>query len=130
MKSEPVETGGDLRVVHTPDPAPDAPAVARAEVPVPVAAQRRGGKIARLFSELPLVLVIGGVGLGLVVIALHHFRWGSLAISITVLGAALLRLVLPARKAGLLVVRSRFTDVLTLGVTGGALMVLAAVTST
>jgi hypothetical protein len=74
-------------------------------------------------------LVICGVGLGLVIIALHHFRWGSLTISITVLGAALLRLVLPARRAGLLVVRSRFTDVLTMGITGGALMVLAAVTS-
>ena len=127
MKSEPVGTNADLRVVHTPDPVADAAAV---DMPVPVSAQRRRGKVARLFSEMPLILVICGIGLGLIVIALHHFRWGSLAISITVLGSAVLRLILPARKAGLLVVRSRFTDVLTLGITGGALMVLAAVTST
>lgn len=126
MKSEPVDTSADLRVVHTPEPVADAASV---EVPVPVTVQRRGGTM-RLFSEAPLMLVICGIGLGLIVIALHHFRWGSLAISITVLGAAVLRLILPARKAGLLVVRSRLTDVLTLGVTGGALMVLAAVTST
>jgi len=94
-----------------------------------MAARRRSGA-ARFFGEVPLMLVICGVGLGLVVIAMHHFRWGSLAISVSVMAGSLLRLVLPTRKAGLLVVRSRFTDVVTTGLIGGALLVLAAVTST
>jgi hypothetical protein len=124
MKSQPVAASTELSVVHTPDDAVPARA-GRVTAPV-----RPGpGPWSRALSEVPLGLVICGVGLGLVIIALHHFRWGSLTISITVLGAALLRLVLPARRAGLLVVRSRFTDVLTMGITGGALMVLAAVTS-
>jgi len=38
--------------------------------------------------------------------------------------------VLPARQVGVLAVRSRFTDVLTMGVIGGALLVLALVTRT
>ena len=68
--------------------------------------------------------------LGLVIIALHHFRWGNLLIAGSMLAAALLRLVLPARQAGLLAVRSRFVDVVTMGAIGGALLVLALVTRT
>lgn len=96
----------------------------------PVVAPHRAGRVSRLLAEVPLGLVIAGVGVGLVVLALHHFRWGSLAISVSVLAGGVLRLVLPARKAGLLVVRSRLTDVVVMGLLGGALMVLAAVTST
>ncbi len=94
------------------------------------AAPRRRRHAGGLLADVPLALVICGVGVGLLVIAMHHFRWGNLAISISVLAGAFFRLVLPARKAGLLVVRSRFTDVVTMGVIGGALMLLAAVTST
>jgi len=93
-------------------------------------APQRAGRVARFFAEIPLALVIAGVGTGLAVIAMHHFRWGSLAISASVLAGGVFRLVLPTRKAGLLVVRSRFTDVVIMGFLGGALMVLAAVTST
>ncbi len=84
----------------------------------------------RFYAEIPLALVVCGVGLGLVVIALHHFRWGVLAIANSLLGAALLRLVLPTRPAGLLAVRSRFTDVFVTGLTGAALLVLVLVTRT
>lgn len=84
----------------------------------------------RFYAEIPLALVVCGVGLGLLVIALHHFRWGVVAISISLLGGALLRLVLPTRPAGLLAVRSRFTDVATMSLVGGALLVLALVTRT
>ena len=99
----------------------DAPAVA---VPVESAGRRSA------LAELPLALAIAGAGLGLIVIALHHFRWGNLLIAGSMLTAALLRLVLPTRQAGLLVVRSRFTDVVTMGAIGGALLVLALVTRT
>lgn len=96
--------------------------------PLPRPSSRHGAQ--RFFGELPLALVICGIGIGLLVIALHHFRWGNLVISMSILAAGLFRLILPTRTAGLLVVRSRFTDVVTMGVLGGALMVLAAVTST
>jgi hypothetical protein len=94
---------------------------------VPVVAQERR---AGLVSELPLTMVIAGAGAGLVVIAMHHFRWGNLIIGGSLLFAALLRLVLPTRQAGLLVVRGRLTDVVTMAAIGGALLLLAFVTRT
>ncbi|MGH8890965.1 MAG: DUF3017 domain-containing protein [Acidothermaceae bacterium] len=117
MRSEPLDASADLSVEQPPGPE-------LAVVP------RRPGRVSRFFAEVPLALVIAGVGVGLTVIAMHHFRWGSLAISASVLVGGIFRLVLPTRKAGLLVVRSRFTDVIVMGFLGGALLVLAAVTST
>lgn len=137
MRSDPLQAGVDLTVVERADDvsADDVSAVAadgREVEPqiVTAAPQRKRRRWGGLLADVPLALVICGVGLGLLVIAMHHFRWGNLAISISVLAGALFRLVLPARKAGLLVVRSRFTDVVTMGVIGGTLMLLAAVTST
>ncbi len=75
-------------------------------------------------------LIIGGVGLGLVIIGLHHFRWGNLVIAGSLLAGAFFRLVLPTRRAGLLAVRSRFTDAVTMSAMGGSLMLLALITST
>ena len=131
------EPDADLRVlrdesasrptVTTVSAVPASPAAAS---PASAGAAPRRGRAARFFGELPLAVVIAGAGVGLVIIALHHFRWGNLAISAAVLAGAIFRLVLPTRRAGLLAVRSRFTDVVTMGALGGALMVLAAVTST
>jgi hypothetical protein len=87
--------------------------------------ERRG-----VLSEWPLGLIIGGVILGLVIIGLHHFRWGNLLIAGSVLAGAFFRLVLPTRRAGLLAIRSRFTDVVTMSAMGGSLMLLALITST
>jgi hypothetical protein len=84
----------------------------------------------KLLRQWPLVLVIAVIGVGLIVIAMHHFRWGSLAIASATVGAAFLRLVLPARRAGWLAVRSRLLDVVTTGSIGIALMVLALITRT
>jgi hypothetical protein len=111
----------DLAVIES-DQADEVEATA---VPV-VAAERRSG----LVSELPITLVIAGAGAGLVVIAMHHFRWGNLIIGGSLLVAALMRLVLPTRQAGLLVVRGRLTDVVTMAAIGGSLLVLSAVTRT
>ncbi len=76
-------------------------------------------------GELPLALVLAVVGVGLIVVAYHHFRVGSLLVAFAVLGAAVFRLVLPARRAGLLVIRGRVLDVTTLAVLGTALLALA-----
>jgi hypothetical protein len=147
VRSEPLPAGADLTVVEIRDDAgaaapepraaeprgaePQILTPAQAPQPSPLASPRPSPRRAGgFFGEIPLALVICGVGVGLLVIAMHHFRWGNLAISISVLAGALFRLILPARKAGLLVVRTRFTDVVTMGIIGGALMVLAAVTST
>ncbi len=83
-----------------------------------------------MLGELPLALIISGVGLGLVIIGLHHFRWGNLLIAGSLLAGAFFRLVLPTRRAGLLAIRSRFTDVVTMSAMGGSLMLLALITST
>jgi hypothetical protein len=143
MRSEPLDTTADLVLVRD-EAAPAQPATAAptasptsiqptsiqpAPNDVTTPATRR--PVSRRFvGEAPLALVICGVGVGLLVIALHHFRWGSLAISAAVLAGGVFRLILPARKAGLLVVRTRLTDVVTMGAIGGALMVLALVTRT
>ncbi len=75
-------------------------------------------------------MVLTGAGLGLVVVVLHHFRWGNLIMGGSLLLGALMRLLLPTRQAGLLAVRSRFTDALTMSLLGGSLMLLTVVTST
>ena len=82
----------------------------------------RGGWVGR---QWPLLSVLGGGVVGLGAIVLDHFRIGSLLLSASVLFAALARAVLPARRVGLLVVRSRPFDVLVLMVMGVALRVLA-----
>jgi hypothetical protein len=85
----------------------------------------RPGRRFRLPAEWPLLLVLSGVGIGLLVVVAHHFRRGSVLMGAAVLGAALLRLVLPAREAGLLAARGRLADVLTLTALGTGLVVLA-----
>lgn len=59
-----------------------------------------------------LWLVAAALILGLVVIAFGQVRFGGFILAGTVFGAALIRLVLPAERAGGLVVRSRAADVL------------------
>lgn len=119
--TEPAVAAADIEVVAE-------VRVVAAEVPevVAVEPQERKG----VLRELPLALIIGGVALGLVIIGLHHFRWGNLVIAGSLLAGAFLRLVLPTRRAGLLAVRSRFTDIVTMSAMGGSLMLLALITST
>jgi hypothetical protein len=82
----------------------------------------RGGWVGR---QWPLLTVLGGGVVGLGLIALDHFRIGALILGVSVLFAALARLVLPARRVGLLVVRSRAFDVLVLTSMGTALVVFS-----
>jgi Protein of unknown function (DUF3017) len=75
----------------------------------------------------PLVIVLGAVGVGLWLVWVHHPRKGLAMIALALAVSALLRLVLPPRDAGLLVVRSRFVDVAVLLVLAGMVVVLAVV---
>lgn len=73
--------------------------------------------------QWPLLAVIGGVALGLLLLAFDAFRLGTLLIGLALLGGAVLRRVLPS--VGMLAVRSRFTDMATYGGLGFVIVMLA-----
>jgi hypothetical protein len=73
-------------------------------------------------GELALGLVLLGVVVGLALVAEDHWKQGLSLIGVTLLAAALARLVLPARSIGLLVVRSRPFDVAALALLGAAIL--------
>jgi hypothetical protein len=64
---------------------------------------------------------------GIVLVAFDHWRKGLYAVGVALLLGGFLRLVLPTRRAGLLAVRSRIADVVTLAALGAAVLLLAAV---
>lgn len=81
--------------------------------------------VERLRDQWPLAAVLLGVATGLVVVALGPFRVGSVIAGASVVFGAFLRTFLPRTTAGLLAVRSRLTDIVTLGTLGVALTALA-----
>lgn len=80
--------------------------------------------------QWPLLTVLGIIVLALLVIGFDPFRQaarvGALLIGAALLTGATLRRMLPA--VGMLAVRSRFTDVITYGVLGGGIVLLALMT--
>jgi len=74
-------------------------------------------------AQWPITVVLMGVGVAMALIAMDNFRRGSIVLSASVLLAAFLRLLLPDPDAGMLVVRSRQVDVLTLAALGVGLTV-------
>ena len=81
--------------------------------------------LAGLLRQLPLLVVLVVVGVGLMVVTVGHWRQGLVVIGLALVGAAVLRLLLPVRRVGFLAVRSRPTDVLLLALAGLALAVTA-----
>ena len=75
--------------------------------------------------QAPAVVVLAVVAVGLVAVAAHAWRHGSQTVGAALLLAAGLRIALPARQAGLLVVRSRVFDAAVLLVLGLGLVGLA-----
>lgn len=73
--------------------------------------------------QWPIVVVLTMVAVGLAVTALDDFRPGVVTIGVAMLLGAVLRAVLP--EVGMLAVRSRFTDIVVMGVLGVAIVVLA-----
>ncbi|MEU5052331.1 DUF3017 domain-containing protein [Streptomyces sp. NPDC021096] len=73
--------------------------------------------------QWPLLAVLGATGLGLLVVAFDAFRVGTILVGLAMIGGAVLRWVLP--DVGMLAVRSRFTDMLTYGGMGLAIVLLA-----
>jgi len=68
-----------------------------------------------------LVIAIGAVGLGLIFV---DFRLSTLVFALAVTLALVLRIVLPTRRAGLLVVRTRVVDIVVLSILSGGLLLL------
>jgi hypothetical protein len=79
---------------------------------------------ARRPRQLPALAVLALVAGGLL-LAVLSWRAGALVLALALLLAAGLRLGLPPRTAGWLVVRSRTLDATVLGVLGAALALLA-----
>jgi len=81
--------------------------------------------LAGLVRQLPLLAVLIAVGVGLLLVTFEHWRRGLVVIGLALVGAALLRLLLPVRRVGFLAVRSRPVDVVLLGGAGAVLTVIA-----
>ncbi|RLU90454.1 hypothetical protein CTZ27_21240 [Streptomyces griseocarneus] len=72
--------------------------------------------------QWPLLAVMAVTGVGLLLVACDVFRVGTLIVGVAMLGGAALRWALPS--VGMLAVRSRFTDIVTYGVLGLAIVLL------
>jgi hypothetical protein len=81
--------------------------------------------LAGLVRQLPLLAVLIVVGVGLLLVTFEHWRRGLVVVGLALVGAALLRLLLPVRRVGFLAVRSRPVDVVLLTVAGFALTIIA-----
>ncbi|MFI0818733.1 DUF3017 domain-containing protein [Streptomyces sp. NPDC021098] len=73
--------------------------------------------------QWPFLAVVGGVALGLLIVALDGFRLGTALIGLSLLAGAALRWALP--EVGMLAVRSRFTDLVTYGGLGAVIVLLS-----
>ncbi|WP_443061637.1 DUF3017 domain-containing protein [Streptomyces sp. NBC_00414] len=73
--------------------------------------------------QWPILAVTGLVGLGLLLTALDAFKAGTMLIGVALLVGAAMRWMLP--DVGMLAVRSRFTDLVTYGVLGMAIVLLS-----
>jgi hypothetical protein len=78
-----------------------------------------------VWHEWPLIVVLAVLATALWIVAADHFRRGTVLFALGVCLAAALRAVLPNGSVGLLRVRSRVVDVLTLAVIGGGTLVAA-----
>jgi Protein of unknown function (DUF3017) len=76
--------------------------------------------------DLPIVLVLAlaGTGIGYAAAVPRHWLRGVFVLAFALLLAGMFRLMLPARQAGLLVVRSRMVDVICYVGMGAAIIVL------
>jgi hypothetical protein len=73
--------------------------------------------------QWPVLTVLSAGGLGLLLTAFDLFRVGTLLVGLALVAGAALRWALPS--VGMLAVRSRFTDMVTYGVLGVAIALLA-----
>jgi hypothetical protein len=80
--------------------------------------------VQQVLGQWPLASVLAGVVVGLVVVALTHWRAGSTLIGISITVGGLLRLM-PQQRVGLLAVRNRLLDSIVLLGVGIGITILA-----
>ncbi|OEJ33379.1 DUF3017 domain-containing protein [Streptomyces subrutilus] len=83
------------------------------------------GAVSTPARQWPMLSVLTVTAAGLLATAMGHPRIGCLAIGVALIAASVLRRVLPS--VGMLAVRSRFTDMVTYGLLGVAITLLALV---
>jgi hypothetical protein len=81
--------------------------------------------LAGLLRQLPLLLVLVVVAVGLLMVTFEHWRRGLVVVGVALVGGALLRLLLPVRRVGFLAVRSRPVDVVLMAGVGITLAAFA-----
>ena len=91
-------------------------------------AQAPAGSGLQIVAWLPYLIVLAGAAVGMVVIwqGSQHAGQGAAVVGAALLVAALARLVLPPRYAGLLVTRGKALDVAAFAVLGTAVLAVAA----
>lgn len=136
------DTGGEGRADEggDADDAGDAPAAAGTSRRFPTVTQdtarpEGGGRAApgdapAPARQWPLLTVLGATGLGLLIVGLapfdQSFRIGTILIGVALITGAILRRIMPS--VGMLAVRSRFTDMVTYGLLGVAIVLLSLMT--
>lgn len=90
-------------------------------------AKARAMASGRTLNQWPLTAVLVCLAVALGITATGHWRRGAFAIGCSVVLAGLLRMLLPNRVAGLLVVRQRWFDVALLLIVGGAMLAITMV---
>ncbi|MFE0703303.1 DUF3017 domain-containing protein [Streptomyces sp. NPDC058872] len=128
------ETTGALRSTTSPDagrkggPRRRLPTVVTTDTARPEGGGRAApGSAPAPARQWPLITVLGLAGIGLLVVGTdlfpQAFRVGTILVGAALLTGAALRRALPS--VGMLAVRSRFTDMITYGVMGGLIVLLA-----
>ncbi|WP_030961034.1 DUF3017 domain-containing protein [Streptomyces sp. NRRL S-378] len=83
------------------------------------------GAVSTPARQWPMLSVLAATAVGLLTTALGQARIGCLVIGVALIAASVLRRVLPS--VGMLAVRSRFTDMITYGLLGVVITLLALV---
>jgi hypothetical protein len=86
--------------------------------------------IERTIDQWPLALVLLGLLCGLILLSFYDFRVGSILLGASMIFAAALRTFLPRDRAGLLAIRSRPIDLVTMYGFGIALTTVAVLVPT
>lgn len=116
-------------------PAPKAPSRRPPSLTQDTARPEGGGRAApgdasAPARQWPLLTVLALAGLGLVIVGTDAFadafRVGTILIGVALITGAVLRRILPS--VGMLAVRSRFTDMVTYGLLGTVIVLIALVT--
>ncbi|MGD9960291.1 DUF3017 domain-containing protein [Nocardioides sp.] len=112
--------------VEGPPPGPHLSEFAHPEVEVVQQPRTVGRRYPSTVGGVVYLLVLGSAGAGLVLTSTGRWRVGMLWLGSALLGAAVARLLLPERQAGMLHIRRRLVDVVLLVLLGAGVLIAAA----